>query len=610
MSRVRVVALSCLAILALAPAVADAAPGPLGLDCTAQDGLSVCSGKVRTFDGVPLDTNLVLPGGVAAGLPLIDLSHGWGGSKVGTDELATWARRGYAALSFTARGFNGSCGTPPNRAQPGCDHGWIRLDDTRYEVRDVQHVAGLLADEGVIDGQNVGVTGGSYGGGVSLALAVLRDRIMKPDGTLAPWTSPAKGLPMRIAATAPWIPWSDLVYSLTPNGRTLDYTITGPKDDISPAGVMKASYVSGLFAAGEATGFYAPPGADPDADLTRWYATIGAGEPYDGNPLIADIADEISTHHSAYYLPDTQTPAPAFLASGWTDDLFPVDETIRFYNRTRANHPDADMALMYLDFGHARGQNKPADVALFRRRVEAWMDEHLLGRASADAPSGVEALTQTCPKDAPSGGPFRAATWAALHPGEVRFSDAATQTLTSAGGDPSVGATLDPIGGGGACATVADRPEPGTATWTLPPATGSGYTLLGAPTIVADVAVTGPFAQIAGRLWDVSPDGQQTLVARGVYRPDAQGRQVWQLHPGAWHFAPGHRARLQLLGRDAPYVRPSNGAFSVDVSKLELRLPVADRPDCAQVLPPAAPVVPKGAKLAPDVSRSGARRCR
>jgi hypothetical protein len=191
----------------------------------------------------------------------------------------------------------------------------------------------------------------------------------------------------------------------------------------------------------------------------------------------------------------------------------------------------------------------------------------------------------------------------------VRFADAANQTLTSAGGDPSVGGTLDPIGGGGACATVADRAEPGTATWTLPAATGSGYTLLGAPTIVADVSVEGPNAQIAGRLWDVAPDGKQTLVARGVYRPDAQGRQVWQLHPGAWRFEPGHRARLQLLGRDAPYVRPSNGAFTVDVANLDLRLPVAEQPDCAQVLPPAAPVVPAGATLAPDVSAAGAPPC-
>ena len=61
-----------------------------------------------------------------------------------------------------------------------------------------------------------------------MALAVLRDRMMNLDGTLVPWRSPG-GKPMRIAAAAPIIPWTDLVYSLLPNGRTLDYTSPAPR---------------------------------------------------------------------------------------------------------------------------------------------------------------------------------------------------------------------------------------------------------------------------------------------------------------------------------------------------------------------------------------------
>jgi hypothetical protein len=74
----------------------------------------------------------------------------------------------------------------------------------------------------------------------------------------------------------------------------------------------------------------------------------------------------------------------------------------------------------------------------------------------------------------------------------------------------------------------------------------------------------------------VAPDGgSQTLVARGLYRP-TEGSNVWQLHPGAWTFAPGHVARLELLGNDTPYGRPSNGAFRIEVRGLSLRLPVRD----------------------------------
>ena len=145
-----------------------------------------------------------------------------------------------------------------------------------------------------------------------------------------------------------------------------------------------------------------------------------------------------------------------------------------------------------------------------------------------------------------------------------------------------MGAAIDPVSGGGDdCATTPARSENGTATYTLPPAPAAGYTLLGAPTIVADLMLTGTpaTAQVAGRLWDVAPDGaSQTLVARGLSRPTGVGREVWQLHANGWHFAAGHGAKLELLGADAPYARPSNGAFQVTVNSLELRLPVRDAP--------------------------------
>jgi hypothetical protein len=94
--------------------------------------------------------------------------------------------------------------------------------------------------------------------------------------------------------------------------------------------------------------------------------------------------------------------------------------------------------------------------------------------------------------------------------------------------------------------------------------------------------VTGKFAYIAARLLDVNPaTNTETLVARGVYRIDPNapnGLQVFQLNPNGWHFAPGHVAKLELLSQDAPYARPSNGVFSISVSKLQLRLPVHQVP--------------------------------
>ena len=86
----------------------------------------------------------------------------------------------------------------------------------------------MLADEhGLIDPQRIGAIGGSYGGGMSMALGALRNRKVMPDYSLVPWTSP-DGKPMQIAAAAPNIPWTDLAYSLAPNGSTLDYVADAP----------------------------------------------------------------------------------------------------------------------------------------------------------------------------------------------------------------------------------------------------------------------------------------------------------------------------------------------------------------------------------------------
>ena len=118
---------------------------------------------------------------------------------------------------------------------------------------------------------------------------------------------------------------------------------------------------------------------------------------------------------------------------------------------------------------------------------------------------------------------------------------------------------------------------------------GDGFTLMGSPTVIARIAISGEFAQVASRLWDVAPNGEQTLVARGLYRPDAGRRHVFQLHPNGWLFADGHTAKLELLGQDTPYARPSNGSgFEIRVEHLKLELPVRNRPggDVTRYSPP------------------------
>jgi len=144
-------------------------------------------------------------------------------------------------------------------------------------------------------------------------------------------------------------------------------------------------------------------------------------------------------------------PSPLLVANGFTDDLFPVDEAVRYYNFERSRYGSDPIGLVDGDFGHQRAQNKPGDLALLSSRIQNFFDYYVKGAGSAPQ-LGATALTETCPSTAPSGGPFTASSWAALHPHAVNFSSAASQTILSSAGNPVIAKTIDPIAGGGACA--------------------------------------------------------------------------------------------------------------------------------------------------------------
>jgi hypothetical protein len=307
------VLVGALAALVFAPAAEAAIPSVFGgdLSCSpqpAQGNVRLCSGETETFDGVTkLDVNVILPPEPASGpdgpYPAIGIYHGWGGTKIGLNgRTQDWATRGYAVFSQSDRGWGNSCGaSDPERGTPACAAGYNHLMDTRFEVRDAQYLLSVLADENVVQPKKIAATGGSYGGGLSMALAALRNRVMLPDGSLTAWRSP-QGRDMEIAVAAPEIPWTDLAYSLLPNGHTLDYVADAPYLARGRIGVMKRSWVALLYGAGLALSNYAAPGSDPDADLNSWYALVNAGEPYAG-----PTTSSPPTRRSA----STTTPRPA-----------------------------------------------------------------------------------------------------------------------------------------------------------------------------------------------------------------------------------------------------------------------------------------------------------
>src|SRR5207248_7732620 len=113
-----------------------------------------------------------------------------------------------------------------------------------------------------------------------------------------------------------------------------------------------------------------------------------------------------------------------------------------------------------------------------------------------------------------------------------------TQKVYSEAGSTSISKAVDPVFGHGACATVpaADQ-KSGVASYRIDPRALGDATMIGSPTVTANLTVKGTYAYVAARLWDVNrATNTEPLVTRGVYRYEQNkpnGKQGFQLHPAA-----------------------------------------------------------------------------
>ena len=534
-----------------------------------------------SWDGVPLDVDVTLPASGDGPFPTIVMLHGWGGSKTSFESAEPeggggttyhynntyFAQHGYAVITPSSRGFGRSCGAMDSRTSPGCDQGWVRLADHRYEGRDIQYLLGLLVDQDVVNPDEIGVTGISYGGIQSLNLARLRNRIRLPGGSYKPWRSP-KGTKLSIAAAYPRWGGSDMTYALQPNGRFLDFRDYHVGQSGSPGGVQKQSYVGGLYASGNGSGFYAPVTGPFNANLTLWKSLTDAGEP----------------------------ETPQVLRVGARADRLPQHRRAERRARAAARRERLDRRPLPRRGGAARvahlpqGQGGARDAAVRRPGPPARREQGRRGQGAQHpgrevlqrlsqgrrAAPRVRARSRPSPRPVrptlPQAGRTTRAAGRGSRPSRVAFRAGGTQRITSTGGDPDISSAINPIGGKPPCEGLPAAQAGGTAVASR--RVGKPFTLLGLPTVRAQIRTKGRGGMIAARLWDVH-DGKQLLVSRGIYRlkDNQKGKLVFQLFGNGWRFARGHTAKLELTGSDSSYVRTSNFAFSVKVSKLSVSLP-------------------------------------
>ena len=547
----------------------------------------ICTGRVPSFDGTELDASLTLPAKVARGkrLPLIVVLHGFLNSKLenmsqtrtgdGADKAGDayktyrfnniwFARKGYAVLNYTARG-NGESG------------GQLGLASKEIEVRDTRHLTGLLADDPAparVDPLRVGVIGGSYGGIQAWLLLTTR-----PDASTqyGEWKSP-RGKRVRLGVVVPQYSASDVLYSLAPNGRHLSSEVVDSRTRATPTGIGKQTILAGLTAVSAQK---LPP------EVFRWVSRFLAGEPYEGDPVIDEAKTALTRDRSGYYQDGffdalragRQRRVPVLAANGWTDPIFPPIEAVRMYRRLRAARRDYPIQMYFGDFEHMTAITRVADVYRYHAIANRMFDHHLRRRGRRPRLDVRSTRTDCNPKML---GPLvKAPNFDALHPSSEAFLLEGGKQTTSPLQDPRAAQTDSalleqqrpregkPSRG---CITTTLGATPGVATWFLP--VKRDTTLLGMPRLTLRYRAVATDLELNSRLWDVAPDGTQTLVTRGPYRalsPNPSGDVAdYELFGNHWRFSAGHQIMLEVTQDDSTSFRRNNfpSTASIDGGRL------------------------------------------
>ena len=540
-----------------------------GLSCT-NNSASVreCSGFLPSdVDGALLDVTVQVPSSAPKPIPLVVIVHGYGGSKSSSGDIAqALLKEGYAVLRYSTRGFGNSWGQ-------------VNLVDVHAEVADLRSMIGRVIDRSNLhlDASAVAITGASYGGGHSW-LAALEPEFTSPRGNV-----------VHIRTVVPIAGWSDLLYSLLPNGRE--------RKSIDRPGGAKLSYINGLYASGIRRNPSRPYNNYP-IYFIGWHAWINAQEPNDIDPFFRRIVDGLAGYRSIWWQQLFWSTAianqvPVFIVQGFTDDLFPLPEAKRMLLALRTIDPGYPVAAYFGDLGHPRASNKPGEVEYVLALIKRWL-AHYVKRDGTPAPAIVyAALTRPRDEAFNAGNVITAPTLAALATGSVchRF-DGLPTVLVNPATDPMSGFFWDPLIMEGAreLQPLPVPPEsplvPGSlATYDVSVSALSGGDALeiaGQPKVTLHASTTSYRVQLNVRLFEVDAAGTKRLITRGTYTRESSAfgvpigdvDVVIPTYGNYWRAEGTNTLRLELTNVDSPYITPSRVLSATTVTGVQLELPV------------------------------------
>jgi predicted acyl esterase len=530
--------------------------------------------------------------------PAILTTNGFAGSKTDVDGVAAaFAQQGYVGLAYSGLGMGGSsCRIEldarqwdgkvasqlvtflggGSRATNGTKVGDVRLNTRAADGRHYK------------DDPEVGMIGGSYGGGVQFSAAAVDP---------------------RIDAIVPIIAWNNLAYSLAPNnatlsGRTVTYKTPGiAKANPSGAGWLNLLWIAGVFV----------PQTQPlQPSSCPNYAA-----------LICPTHQELISHGypSARALRQLKTMSisarmkalriPVLLEQGENDSLFDLQEAVATYTALRHQHTPVKM--VWQSWGHSDPTSPAGETAVLNRIDSGWFRYYLKHKGPKPALnfSFYRPWVSHAAKAFASAPRYPIGTMRRMYlSGTASTADAGDHTITAVKAHATTGSAHFTTPAKGAPESLTQDVTPSTAgkgmndvTVSDPAGTFAAYEsapltkaldVVGVPTVTVNVAApdadltAGPAGTLGlfFRLEDIAPNGRVTLpaglISAARFTTSKAGARVEVRLPGIAHrFPAGHRIRLVIAGSDSAYSLP-NPHVPVTVSTHTknpgvLRLPVAGR---------------------------------
>jgi ABC-2 type transport system ATP-binding protein len=468
---------------------------------------------VTSFDGTPIEVHWFPQPALAPGdrAPTILMGPGWGSpgdERVDRDPIRYLHGAGYNVLTWDPRGFGDSGGT-------------VTIDSPEFEGRDAQALLDWVAErpEARLDGPGdprVGMTGGSYGGGIQLVLAALDRRVDVIVPTIA-WHSLETSL---FRHDTPKLGWAGLLYHSTAS-RPLD-------PHIPQAYEMAAS-----------SGTVSP-------ELVRWFRDRGPGE------LVGRIR------------------VPTLLIQGTVDTLFTPQEAIDNLAVLRANGVEAKM-LWYCG-GHGICLTDPGPADRVRDATLAWLRRHLDGDRGVDTGPAFDWVDQR-------GRVFTAPSYPPAKAGALTATGAGRLRLVAEGGAGPVtdGEGADLIGTASKGITPARAAN--AVEVTVRHRGKRRAHVVGAPTVTLAYRGTTPPGERPTRVFAQLVDETTGHVLGNQITPiqvvlDGKRHAVTRrLEPVAHTLRRGERVTLQLVATTVAYSEPRLGG-SIRFERAKVRLPL------------------------------------